>query len=79
MDKIPPEFTRHGGTVWNNLASRWFFCGLDKSLLKPKDGIDMVDALTHLKYCIESWEPKHEHKQAGVAYLMSLWFEEVKA
>jgi hypothetical protein len=40
-----------------------------------KEGIDRSVAMRHLKCIMSSWEPQHEHKTAGVAYLMSLWFE----
>jgi hypothetical protein len=33
----------------------------------------------HLKAIMGSFQPKHEHKTAGVAYLMSLWFEAVQS
>ena len=46
--------------------------------IKPiKQGISLSLALRHLGACLSSWEPKHEHKTAGVAYLMSLWFEDL--
>lgn len=34
-------------------------------------------AFRHLAACQGSFEPKHEHKQAAVAWLASLWFGEV--
>lgn len=76
MDDIPEEFKRQDGTPWNELASKWFFAGLKKApVFKP--GIDASAAMGHLKACLGSYEPKHEHKEAGVAYLMSLWCEPV--
>lgn len=71
---IPEDF-RHGRTQYNRLASQWFFRGLQKSALKAKDGIDARAAFRHLSAIQGSWEPKHEHKEAAVAYLMSLWFD----
>jgi hypothetical protein len=76
-DEIPEEF-HHGHTPWNKLQSRWFFTGLPKETVwVPKEGIDKDVALRHLKTIQGSFEPKHEHKEAAVAYLMSLWFESV--
>jgi hypothetical protein len=73
---VPDEFkSRHN--KWVKLVSRWFFSGLKGAQFKWKDGIDGDTALRHLKYCMGSWEPKHEHKEAGVAYLMSLWLDDV--
>ena len=74
MDEIPDEFKERPGTKWNRLGARWFFSGLNGRIVW-KDGINERDALRHLKACLGSWEPKHEHKEAGVAYLFSLWAE----
>lgn len=75
---IPDEF-KDSSNKWCRLFSRWCFLGLPKETeFKPKAGIDLQLALRHLKYCMKSWEPKHEHKEAGCAYLMSQWFEDIK-
>lgn len=77
--EVPDEFKTHHGNQWVDLANRWFFSGLPKgTVFNPKAGIDTTKALRHIKYCLGSWEPKHEHKSAGVAYLLSLWFESVE-
>lgn len=73
-DEIPAEF-KHGHTKWNNLAGEWFFSGLQGHFV-PKEGIELADAMRHLKCIMGSYEPKHEHKEAGAAYLMSLWFDD---
>jgi hypothetical protein len=78
-DVIPEEFHRNwfnGGDVWTKTVNRWFGEGLsDWQSFKPKDGIEANLAWRHLKACMGSYEPKHEHKVAGVAWLMSRWFE----
>lgn len=74
MEEIPKEFQR-GRTYWSTLTSEWFFRGL-KSLPTSKEGVDRNQALRHLKCIMGSFEPRHEHKEAAVAYLMSLWFIE---
>ena len=74
---IPKEFQGRS-TKWNTLGARWFFEGLPEGTeFVPKEGIVVEKALRHLKVCLGSFEPGHEHKDAGVAYLMSLWFEDV--
>ena len=75
MDEIPEEFHRHPGTGWNRLVSAWFFRGLEALEVEPKEGIDKNAALRHVKAVMGSWQPKHEHKEAGIAYLLSQWFE----
>ena len=79
MEDIPKEFKQWRGTNWNKLVGEWFFAGIDSKVFIAKDGIDKQVALRHLGTCMSSWEPKHEHKTAACAYLMSLWFEEVKS
>ena len=77
MSDIPREF-QMGHTKWNDLVSTWLFYGLKNCEWKPKEGIDTQQALRHIKAIMGSWEPKHEHKEAGCAYLLSEWFEDVK-
>jgi hypothetical protein len=73
---IPVEF-RRGTTKWNRLFSTWFYHGISGAKFAPKAGIDTEKALQHISAVMRSWEPKHEHKEAAAAYLMSLWFEDV--
>ena len=72
-DDIPEEFWQHGNP-WAKLVSTWFFSGLPR-LPMFKEGVDASMAVRHLATCMGSFEPKHEHKTAGVASLMSLWCE----
>jgi hypothetical protein len=62
------------GREWRGFQSRWFFEGVDVSGMKPRKGVDKEKALRHLGAIQGSFEPKHEHKEAAVAYLASLWF-----
>jgi hypothetical protein len=75
---IPEEFREWRGTQWNEVASTWFYSGLDGYTFKMKKGIDETIAMKHLQIILRSWTPKHEHKIAAVAYLMSEWFEWAK-
>lgn len=80
-DDIPDEFKHHRfmGDHWTAIVGQWFFRGLsEKTQFVPKPGIDAKVALAHLRTIMGSYEPKHEHKEAAVAYLMSLWFKKVK-
>lgn len=76
-NELPEEFTR-GNTKWNDATSRWFFSGIQKSQFTVKEGIDADIAFRHIGRVISDWSPKHEHKEAAVAYLMSLWFKDVQ-
>jgi hypothetical protein len=77
MSDIPEEFKRHHGTKWNKVVSDWFFLGLKKCKWTPKPGVDTNKALAAVTACIGDWSPQHEHKEAGCAYLLSEWFEDV--
>ncbi len=76
-DLIPDVFKTHSGK-WNEIISNWFFMGLPSTTqFIPKEGIDAKDAVNHIMACLKSFAPKHEHKEAGCAYLMSLWFSDI--
>ena len=74
-EDIPKEFWG-GHTKWNDLVSAIFFCGGKIIKKTPKEGIDGTKALNHIRAILGSFEPSHEHKDAGCAYLFSLWFDE---
>lgn len=77
-EDIPAEFKNpNRPTKWNNLFNDWFYHGLKSLVRKPKPGIDELKAIRHLSCIVGSYEPKHQHKEAGVAYLMSLWFDDI--
>lgn len=61
---------------WNKLFSDMFFCGLTELDITPKEGVDINAALKCVKAHMGSWEPKHEDKEDGVAFMMSVLFED---
>lgn len=73
-EDIPEEFQRDWGP-WCKAANEWFFRGLDAKKFVAKEGIDAGDAWRHMGAIMRSFAPKHEHKTAGVAWLMSQWFD----
>jgi hypothetical protein len=86
FDTLPDEFRRgwHRGNVWCDAISSWFYGGakatpdgiqIDGKAFKAKSGVDPKKALSAIKACMASWEPKHEHKIAGCGFLLSEWFE----
>jgi hypothetical protein len=63
------------GARWRRFQFEWFFRGLPSGFsvdLAP--GVDGDIAFRHLHAIQGSFEPKHEHKEAAVAYLASRWF-----
>jgi hypothetical protein len=75
-EEIPEEF-KHSGNRWVKFQSDWFYRGISNLRIATKSGIDANEAMRHLGAIQGSFEPKHEHKEAAVAYLASIWFEDV--
>ena len=71
MSDIPEDLPRWTTKLFND----WFFCGLEKLSLTPKPGIDKDKALRHIRAIMGSFEPKHQHKEAAVAFYLGEWFE----
>lgn len=72
-EDIPKDLPQH----WLQFQRDWFFHGLSEGAeFYPQEGIDAKVAFEHLSCIQKSYQPKHEHKQAAVAYLASLWFTE---
>lgn len=84
-DEIPPEFwnrnawTGEPATAWVSIADSWFHSGLPATVeFHMKDGIDGQTAFDHLRCVMGSFEPKHQHKIAAAAFLLSTWCHKVE-
>lgn len=76
-EEIPEEFkqgTEHTNK-WIKVLGDWFFAGIELTNVVMKNGVERKWAIRHIGCIMHSFEPKHEHKIAGCAYLLSLWFE----
>ena len=76
MAVIPEEFRRHSGK-FQDIVSTLFFKGgsLDDFGLKWRPGIDRGAAQMAIGAWLCSFDPKHEHKTATVAWALSEWME----
>ncbi len=75
--EIPKEFWDEQNP-YNKFTSLVFFEGSKENPLIPKSGIsdqDKKKAMLWWKALLQSFEPEHNHKIAGCAYLLSLWFD----
>lgn len=72
MSEIPDEF-KEPRNKWCDFAMSLFFNG--GKLPKVKPGVDANNAKRHLSAVLSSFEPQHEHKEAGAGWLMSMWYE----
>lgn len=74
---IPEEY-KTGKNEWTKGAESWFYSGLSSSSeFLPKEGVDPEKAVRMIHACLVSFGPKHEHKIAGVAYLLATFFEKI--
>ena len=78
LDALDPDERQK----WLDFQRRWFMEGLPDTFqiaLKTIDDeqIDGQTAFRHLQVIQGSYAPKHEHKTAAVAYLSSLWFQDI--
>lgn len=74
-EDIPEEFKNFSG-VANDIAEDWFFGKLtEETMPQIKEGLDKNMAMAAIRAILVSFQPKHEHKIAGVAYLINEWFE----
>lgn len=64
---------------FNDAVSTLFFRGgkLEDFGLKLKTGINRTAAMTAIRAWLCSFDPKHEHKEATVAWALSEWCEAV--
>lgn len=84
-DSLPTEYLDRSaimsrrGPASCNVAATLFYRGSRKDTVwTPRKGIDTSTAIRHVGAVLMCWEPKHEHKIAGVGYLLALWFRQVR-
>jgi hypothetical protein len=73
---IPEEFWK-GETKWNKLAEAIFYGRKTNFVIHERENIDVHFAARHIRAILASFEPKHEHKMAGCAYLLSRFYADV--
>jgi hypothetical protein len=83
-DDIPETFKRYMTCPWHDLAARWFASSSGMGEPFPADvefhgkpGVSPEKAYHHIDACLRSFEPKHEHKIAGVSWLIECFLEKV--
>lgn len=76
MSVIPTDYPDRRS--WQQFQSQWFAGTLpDDAHVHAVPGVSAETATRHLAAIQKSFEPKHEHKVAAVAWLASLWFSHV--
>lgn len=74
-DEIPQEFKQFRGNAYVEFVEGLFFGAPPKMELKLRDGFSEEAVAKVIKSHLSSFEPKHEHKMAGVGYMLSLMAE----
>jgi hypothetical protein len=73
VQEIPEEFWAPQN-LYNRMVTDVFFQGTKEDWeFALREGIEIKTFKRHVMTCLRSFEPPHEHKIAGVAYLISLW------
>jgi hypothetical protein len=72
-EKIPID--QKGNEEFFGKAKRMFESGAEVQPVAFKEGIDPELANRHLNAILRSFEPTHEHKITGVAYLLKCWIK----
>ena len=70
MEDIPKEFLK--GNVYIRLVNALFYGQtLPEGDIEMREGFSFEALNRAVRAHLQSWSPKHEHKMAGVAYMMS--------
>ena len=73
-DDLPVEF-RERRSGYEELARYAFLNAVSFKEEILKDGVDREMADRQINAIARSFQPKHEHKEAAMAYLLSLWLK----
>lgn len=77
-DTIPDEFKNwNNKNKWGQFVTDIFFHGIKKLEMKPKEGVDVKRVHRWMMAHLHTWSCKHEHKEAGIAYQLSLWLDDI--
>ena len=73
VEAIPAEFKSQCGNIYTRITDS-IFMGTDmpQGEIVMKDGFDPETVNRCVRAHICSWSPKHEHKIAGVGYMISM-------
>lgn len=80
MADLPEQFQR-ARHPFCEVAQQLFFKGgaLESHGLRIKAGLDTRGVMRAIRAALCSWEPSHEHKIAGVGFLLDQWCESTRA
>ena len=74
--EIPKDFPNR--ELWEELFAKIFYSGGVKGkdlYLVQKKGVDGKKAFRQITAVMKSYQPRHQHKEIGVSFMFSEWFE----
>jgi len=71
--ELPLEFVDESYNLWKEIASSFIYGTELKQDLRILPSLDSKTAQRHIQSIVGSFEPKHEYKEAAVAFLLSKW------
>lgn len=71
LEDIPEDFRLPRGNIYTQLASAIFFGKeMPDCRIELKEGVEPEKLKRCIRAHLQSWAPKHEHKIAGVGYMI---------
>jgi len=77
-DYIPEKFKDRMHPYRQLVETMWGGGLPEDSEWDTRDGIDGDKAFRQIRACMGSYQPSHQHKEAGVAYLIDNFFKSVR-
>lgn len=71
VESIPPEFNSSSNPYVRTVSAIFAGTELPDGEIEIIEGVEPQELNQFIRAHLTSWEPKHEHKIAGVAYLLS--------
>lgn len=73
VEDIPAEFKSQRGNIYTDIADCIFFGKeMPEAEIEMKEGFDPEAVNRCVRAHLTSWSPKHQHKIAGVGYMISM-------
>jgi hypothetical protein len=83
FDTLPEEFRRDRHPTCRAIYD-WIFSGakrfpggitIGKRTFTAKEGVDCDKAIAAIRSVLASFDPSHEHKVSGCAFMLNEWFD----
>lgn len=76
-NEIPEEYW-DANNKWHRLAGEIMFDRLSDATITEREDLDRDTTVRHIFAVLRSFQPKHEHKIAGTAFLLSRFYKDIE-